>query len=126
MGNEYPSDYSGWHQAEPSGIPMNDLEPFEIEMLRAEAQRQHQQKGSERIDLKQFEGLDIGREMMHFQSIIEEVPNLIAELKRCYDLLDRIAVQAIPDNEDPELYGYVIGYELIKSITEAFGHDASE
>ena len=44
--------------------------------------------------------------------------SLVAELKRCYALLDRIAVQAIPDNEDPELYGYVIGYELIKAITE--------
>ena len=46
------------------------------------------------------------------------VDGLIAELKRCYALLDKIAEQAIPDNEDPELYGYVINYELIKAITE--------
>jgi len=43
---------------------------------------------NERIDLTQFEGLDIDREIMHFQSIIEEIPNLLAELKRCYDLID--------------------------------------
>lgn len=43
---------------------------------------------NERIDLTQFEGLDIDREMMHFQSIIEEIPNLLAELKRCYEEID--------------------------------------
>lgn len=54
-----------------------------------------------------------------FGPLVEEFPALIAELKRCYDLLDKIAEQAIPDNEDPELYGYVIDYEVIKSITDA-------
>ena len=49
---------------------------------------------NERIDLTQFEGLDIDREMMHFQSIIEEIPNLIAELKRCYDLIDELIYTA--------------------------------
>jgi hypothetical protein len=43
---------------------------------------------NERIDLTKFEGLDIDREMMHFQSIIEEIPNLLAELKRCYEEID--------------------------------------
>ena len=81
MGNEYPSDYSGWHQAEPSGIPMNDLDPFEIEMLRAAAQRQHQQKGSERIDLNA---------VMNSEYPQEWVPDLIAELKRYYGFVDEL------------------------------------
>ena len=88
MGNEYPSDNSGWHRAEPSGIPMNDLEPFEIEMLRAQQQQQQQQqKGSERIDLTQVEafleeaGPEAGGTYIY---------GLIAELKRCYEMIDSV------------------------------------
>lgn len=50
---------------------------------------------NERIDLTQFEGLDIDREMMHFQSIIEEIPNLLAELKRCYEEIDKLRKQPV-------------------------------
>ena len=103
---------------------------------------------NERIDLTQFEGLFEPNLLLHvfeeFKKVgfkdqttvwaakkppiyfgkqtvdaIEMLPDLIAELKRCYDLLNKIAEQAIPDNEDPELYGYVIDYEVIKSITKA-------
>ena len=100
MGNEYPSDYSGWHQAEPSGIPMNDLDPFEIEMLRAAAQRQHQQKGSERIDLNA---------VMNSEYSQEWVPDLIAELKRCYE----------QENELLRLQGWLDAYVYYDEETGA-------
>ena len=54
---------------------------------------------NERIDLTQFEGLDIDREMMHFQGIIEEIPNLLAELKRCYERED-VANEALLENAE--------------------------
>ena len=64
---------------------MNDLEPFEIEMLRAQQQQQQQQqKGSERIDLTQFEGTYLKAHT------IAKLPNLIAELKRCYEIIDSV------------------------------------
>ena len=79
---------------------------------------------NKRIDLTQFENYNAWD--FYQDKILETEPNLgimmlalIAELKRCYALLDKIAEQAIPDNEDPELYGYVIDYELIKAITKS-------
>jgi len=83
---------------------------------------------NERIDLtKELEWLQKPREVRNVGTISQHdvvvetdyIEGLIAELKRCYDLLNKIAEQAIPDNEDPELYGYVIDYEVIKSITKA-------
>lgn len=81
-------------------------------------------ENDDRIDLTQFEGLDIDREMMHFQSIIEEIPNLIAELKRCYEELDRPKVTIDDwDKAGPCVTLYLEGKEYVGILRE---YDASE
>jgi hypothetical protein len=44
-GHDYPSDYSGWHHAEPEGTPMRDFEPEEIERMRAEDEQRRLAQG---------------------------------------------------------------------------------
>ncbi len=71
---------------------------------------------NERIDLKQFEGLDIDREMMHFQGIIEEIPNLLAELKRCYEEIDALQGKIDDAHEAMDRYSN----EEIDNVCDAY------